>query len=65
MVRYTIIRVLQAVLVLWVVVTVVFLLSRASGNVAELMARREVDGALVGGASLDPDDFARIVKYAG
>jgi len=36
--RYTIIRVLQAVLVLWVVVTVVFLLSRASGNVAELMA---------------------------
>src|SRR4051794_11500730 len=33
------------------------------GNVAELMDRPEVDGALVGGASLDPDDFARIVRY--
>jgi triosephosphate isomerase len=33
------------------------------GNVAELMAMPEIDGALVGGASLDPDDFARIVQY--
>ena len=33
------------------------------GNAAELMAQPEVDGALVGGASLDPDDFARIVQY--
>jgi triosephosphate isomerase len=33
------------------------------GNIAELMAMRQIDGALVGGASLDPDDFARIVKY--
>ena len=33
------------------------------GNIAELMAEAEVDGALVGGASLDPDDFARIVQY--
>jgi triosephosphate isomerase len=33
------------------------------GNVAELMARPEIDGALVGGASLDPDEFARIVRY--
>jgi triosephosphate isomerase len=33
------------------------------GNIAELMAEREVDGGLVGGASLDPDDFARIVQY--
>jgi triosephosphate isomerase len=33
------------------------------GNIAELMARPEIDGALVGGASLDPDDFARIVQY--
>ena len=23
----------------------------------------EIDGALVGGASLDPDEFARIVRY--
>jgi triosephosphate isomerase len=27
------------------------------------MAMPEIDGALVGGASLDPDDFARIVKW--
>ncbi len=29
----------------------------------DLMACADIDGALVGGASLDPDDFARIVKY--
>jgi triosephosphate isomerase len=33
------------------------------GNIAELMRQPEIDGALVGGASLDPDDFARIVQY--
>ena len=33
------------------------------GNIAELMAQPEIDGALVGGASLDPDDFARIIRY--
>ncbi|HXY93480.1 MAG TPA: triose-phosphate isomerase [Acidimicrobiia bacterium] len=33
------------------------------GNAADLMAQPEIDGALVGGASLDPDDFARIVQY--
>ncbi len=33
------------------------------GNAPELMAQPDVDGALVGGASLDADDFARIVKY--
>jgi triosephosphate isomerase len=32
-------------------------------NAAELMAQPDIDGALVGGASLDPDDFARIVRY--
>jgi triosephosphate isomerase len=32
-------------------------------NAAELMAQPDIDGALVGGASLDPDDFARIVQY--
>jgi len=32
-------------------------------NAAELMAEPDIDGALVGGASLDPDEFARIVKY--
>jgi triosephosphate isomerase (TIM) len=34
-----------------------------SGNAAELMAMPEIDGALVGGASLDPDEFARIVQF--
>jgi triosephosphate isomerase len=33
------------------------------GNIAELMAMSDIDGALVGGASLDPDDFARIVRF--
>ncbi len=32
-------------------------------NVDELMAQPEIDGALVGGASLQPDSFARIVNY--
>jgi triosephosphate isomerase (TIM) len=34
------------------------------GNVVELMAMPEIDGGLVGGASLDPDDFARLVRYS-
>jgi len=33
------------------------------GNAAALMAMPQIDGALVGGAALDPDDFARIVKW--
>ena len=28
------------------------------------MAQPDIDGALVGGASLDPDEFARIVQFA-
>jgi triosephosphate isomerase len=32
-------------------------------NVSSLMAQEEIDGALVGGASLDPKSFASIVKY--
>jgi triosephosphate isomerase (TIM) len=32
-------------------------------NIAELMSMKDIDGALVGGASLDPDEFARIVQY--
>ncbi|MCA0252675.1 MAG: triose-phosphate isomerase [Actinobacteria bacterium] len=32
-----------------------------SSNVAEIMAKPDVDGALVGGASLDPEEFAKIV----
>lgn len=33
-------------------------------NIAELMAEPNIDGALVGGASLDAADFARIVDFA-
>jgi triosephosphate isomerase (TIM) len=32
-------------------------------NAQELMAMPDIDGALVGGASLLPDDFAQIVQY--
>lgn len=34
------------------------------GNAAELISKPDVDGALVGGASLDPADFAAIVEAA-
>jgi triosephosphate isomerase len=34
-----------------------------AANIAELMSQPDIDGALVGGASLDPDEFARIVQY--
>jgi triosephosphate isomerase len=33
------------------------------GNITELMGCADIDGALVGGASLDPDDFSRIVRF--
>ena len=33
------------------------------GNIKDFMAKRHIDGALVGGASLDPDTFAAIVRY--
>ena len=33
------------------------------GNATELMGQPDIDGALVGGASLDPDDFARIAQF--
>jgi triosephosphate isomerase len=33
------------------------------GNIRDFMAHPEIDGALVGGASLDPEDLALIVKY--
>lgn len=33
------------------------------GNVVELMAKPNIDGALVGGASLDAESFARIVNF--
>ncbi len=36
-----------------------------AGNAAELLAQPDVDGALVGGASLDADEFSRICIAAG
>ena len=32
-------------------------------NIDELMAMSDIDGVLVGGASLEPDSFARIANY--
>lgn len=32
-------------------------------NIDDVMAQPEIDGVLVGGASLDPDSFARIVNH--
>ena len=32
-------------------------------NVTELMSQPDIDGALVGGASLDPDEFAKIIQF--
>jgi triosephosphate isomerase len=34
-----------------------------SGNIASIMAGADVDGALVGGASLQPEEFASICRY--
>lgn len=33
------------------------------GNIAALMAKKDIDGALVGGVSLDPDQFASTIRY--
>jgi triosephosphate isomerase len=34
-----------------------------SGNVAQIMAQPDIDGALVGGAALDSDEFVKIVRF--
>jgi triosephosphate isomerase len=34
-----------------------------AGNIAGIMAQPDVDGALVGGASIDPAEFASIVRF--
>ena len=36
-----------------------------AANAAELMGQADIDGALVGGASLDPDEFARLIQLSG
>ncbi|MGZ8784905.1 MAG: triose-phosphate isomerase [Acidimicrobiia bacterium] len=33
------------------------------GNIGAIMAKNDIDGGLVGGASLDPDTFASVVRY--
>lgn len=38
--------------------------SMKPSNVADIMAQSDVDGGLVGGASLDPDSFAELVSSA-
>jgi triosephosphate isomerase len=35
------------------------------GNVLSLLSRREIDGVLVGGASLDPDRWGELVGLGG
>ncbi len=39
--------------------------SMKPGNASELMAKPEIDGGLIGGASLKAQDFSQIVKYKG
>ena len=34
-----------------------------AANITEIMAQPDIDGVLVGGASLDPAEFARIIQY--
>ncbi|MFO7818268.1 MAG: triose-phosphate isomerase, partial [Desulfovibrionales bacterium] len=33
------------------------------GNISDLMALPDIDGALVGGASLKPDTFSEIIQF--
>ncbi|MEA2375766.1 MAG: triosephosphate isomerase, partial [Thermoleophilaceae bacterium] len=35
-----------------------------AANAAEILAQTDIDGALVGGASLDAEELARIVEAA-
>ena len=32
-------------------------------NIKELMSKPDIDGGLVGGASLDPDSYLQLVNY--
>lgn len=36
-----------------------------SDNIADIMAEKDVDGALVGGSALKADEFAKIVRFKG
>ena len=39
--------------------------SAKPGNAAELYAQPDIDGFLVGGASLDPESFIAIIRCCG
>lgn len=39
--------------------------SMNASNAAELMAQSDIDGGLIGGASLKAEDFTKIIKYQG
>ncbi|GAA2520163.1 triose-phosphate isomerase [Rarobacter incanus] len=45
------------------VVRVLYGGSVKSSSIVELMAEKDIDGGLVGGASLDPEEFARIASF--
>jgi triosephosphate isomerase len=34
-----------------------------SSNAKDILSQKDVDGALVGGASLDPSEFAQIINH--
>jgi triosephosphate isomerase len=38
--------------------------SVTAANISEIMQQPDIDGALVGGASLKPDDFVSIARQA-
>ena len=38
-------------------------IAKVGNNIDELMSMSDIDGVLVGGASLKPDGFARIANY--
>jgi len=38
--------------------------SAKSGNIAELMAQPDIDGGLIGGSSLDPEEFIKLIQNA-
>lgn len=44
-------------------ITILYGGSVNTGNIDVLMVEKEIDGVLVGGASLKPEDFARIIKF--
>lgn len=45
-------------------ITILYGGSVKENNISELMAQPDIDGALVGGASLDPSGFARLIHNA-